>query len=63
MQSPEALRLHRRFDALRFTISECARRGRMNRTDHSRFASQLTDLVTALLSAPVSEETRKLFDE
>ena len=61
--SPEALRLHRRFDALRFTVSELARRGRMNRKDHSRFASQLTDLVTALLSAPVSEETRRLFNE
>lgn len=61
--SPQALRLHRRFDALRFAVSETARRGRMNRTDHSRFASQLTDLVTALLSAPVSDQTKQLFDD
>lgn len=59
--TPEAVRLHRRFDALRFTVSELARRGRTGRKDHRLFTSQLTDLVTALLSAPVSEETRRLF--
>jgi hypothetical protein len=58
--SPEAVRLHRRFDALRFTVSELARRGRTGRKDHRLFTSQLTDLVTALLEAPVSDETRKL---
>lgn len=58
--SPEALRLHRRFDALRFTVSELARRGRTGRKDHRLFTSQLTDLVTALLNAPVSDETRRL---
>jgi AcrR family transcriptional regulator len=56
----EAVRLHRRFDAMRFTVSELARRGRTGRKDHRLFISQLTDLVTALLSAPVSEETRRL---
>ena len=59
--TPEAVRLHRRFDALRFTVSELARRGRSGRKDHRLFTSQLTDLVTALLTAPVSEETRGLF--
>jgi AcrR family transcriptional regulator len=58
--TPEAVRLHRRFDALRFTVSELARRGRSNRRDHRLFTSQLTDLVTALLLAPVSDETRRL---
>lgn len=59
--SPEAVRLHRRFDALRFTVSELARRGRTGRRDHRLFTSQLIDLVEALLRAPVSEETRRLF--
>lgn len=57
---PEAVRLHRRFDALRFTVSELARRGHTGRTDHRLFISHLTDLVVALLTAPVSEETRRL---
>jgi AcrR family transcriptional regulator len=59
--TPEAVRLHRRFDALRFTVFELARRGHAGRTDHRLFTSQLTDLVAALLLAPVSEETRRLF--
>jgi AcrR family transcriptional regulator len=59
--SPEAVRLHRRFDALRFTVSELARRGRSGRRDHRLFTSQLTDLVTGLLLAPVSDETRRAF--
>lgn len=58
--TPEAVRLHRRFDALRFTVSELARRARTGRKDHRLFTSQLTDLVTALLLAPVSEDTRRL---
>lgn len=59
--TPEAVRLHRRFDALRFTAFELARRGRSDRRDHRLFTSQLTDLVTALLAAPVSDETRRHF--
>lgn len=59
--TPEAVRLHRRFDALRFTVSELARRGRTGRRDHRLFTSQLTDLVAALLLAPMSDETRQLF--
>lgn len=61
--SPEAVRLHRRFDALRFTVSELARRGHTGRKDHRLFTSQLTDLVTALLLAPVSDETRRQLRE
>jgi AcrR family transcriptional regulator len=61
MLSTEALRLHRRFDALRFTVSELARRGRTGRKDHRLFTSQLTDLVVALLTAPISDDTRRLF--
>ena len=59
--TPEAVRLHRRFDALRFTVSELARRGRSGAKDHRLFTSELTDLVGALLVAPVSEETRRYF--
>jgi len=58
--TPEALRLHRRFDALRFTVGELARRGRTSRKDHRLFTSQLIDLVAGLLLAPVSDETRRL---
>lgn len=58
--TPEAIRLHRRFDALRFTVSELARRGRTGRKDHRLFTSQLVDLVTGLLLTPVSDETRRL---
>jgi len=42
-------------------VSELARRGRTGRRDHRLFASQLTDLVAALLLASVSDETRGLF--
>ena len=60
--SPEGVRLHRRFDALRFAVSELARRARTGRRDHRLFTSQLIDLVLALLTAPVSEETKRLLD-
>lgn len=59
--SPEALRLHRRFATIQFTLTELARRGRADRTtDHRLFTSDLVDLVCGLLSAPTSEETRRL---
>jgi AcrR family transcriptional regulator len=60
MLSPEAVRLHRRFDALRFTVSELARRARTGRKDHRLFTSQLIDLVMALVTAPVSDETKRI---
>jgi AcrR family transcriptional regulator len=53
---PEAVRLHRRFTAIQFTLTELARRGR----DSRLFVSHLVDLVTALLAAPVSAETERL---
>lgn len=63
----EAVRLHRRFTAVQFTLTELARRGRDERvrgTDERRddrlFTSHLVDLVTAVLAAPVSEETVRL---
>ncbi len=59
--TPEAVRLHRRFDAMRFTVSELARRARSGARDHRLFTSQLIDLVSGLLMSPVSEETRRLF--
>ena len=59
--TPEALRLHRRFATIQFTLTELARRGRSDRgTDHRLFTSDLVDLVCGLLSAPTSEETRRL---
>ena len=89
--TPEAVRLHRRFTAVQFTLTELARRGRDERVRDDRppddlgggastrttptrnaptrtapsrddrlFTSHLVDLVTALLAAPVSEETLRL---
>ena len=58
---PVAVIHHRRFTALRFTVTELARRARLeDRTDHRLFTGDLIDLVTGLLAAPVSEETRRL---
>jgi AcrR family transcriptional regulator len=62
----DAVRLHRRFTAIQFTLTELARRGRdaLGRGAHERdnqlFVSHLIDLVTALLAAPVSAETERL---
>src|SRR5699024_572577 len=58
---PEAVRLHRRFVTIQFTLTDLARRAR-NRPegDHSRYISHLVDLVTAILDAPLSPETRRL---
>lgn len=57
---PEAVRLHRRFVAMQFTVTDLARRAR-NRPDGSseRYTSHLIDLVAAILAAPLSEETRR----
>lgn len=58
---PEAIRQHRRFVAVRFATTELARRARtIHRSDHQAFVSDLIDLVTGLLTAPVSEESRRL---
>ncbi len=59
--SPEAVRLHRRFLAVRFTLAELARRTRDRRgSSDALFVSDLVDLVTGVLSAPVSAETTTL---
>jgi AcrR family transcriptional regulator len=62
--APEAVRLHRRFATLRFTAEELGRRARAtSRRSDALFVSQLIDLVTAMLLAPSSEETRRLLSE
>jgi len=68
MISEEGVRLHRRFTAVQFTLGELARRARDPRRadgppgDDRLFTSHLVDLVTALLSAPVSAETLRVSD-
>ncbi len=53
--------LHRRYAAIRFTHIELGRRAHVAPDDHlPLFASQLTDLVTAILGAVVSPETKRL---
>lgn len=57
---PHAVRRHRRFLALRFVLGELARRARTpDRTDHRLFVSDLIDIVTGMLAAPESDETRR----
>lgn len=56
--SPEAVVLHRRFVAIRFTLAELARRTRDRRgTRDDVFVNDLIDLVAGLLVAPVSAQT------
>jgi AcrR family transcriptional regulator len=61
----EAVRVfHARFTAIRFAHVELARRARGRpRRDDRLFASRTVDLVTALLDAPVTDETRRLLTE
>jgi AcrR family transcriptional regulator len=57
----DATRLHRRFTAIRFAAVELARRARTApHTDDRLFTSHLVDLVTGVLVAPLSDETRRL---
>jgi AcrR family transcriptional regulator len=59
--SQDALRLHRRFVALRFAVGELARRAEeAPHTDDRLFVSHLVDLVAALLAAPPSAQTLRL---
>jgi AcrR family transcriptional regulator len=59
-----ALRLHRRFVVLRFALVELARRADARpRADDRLFTSHLVDLVTALLAAQPSPQTRRLAAE
>ncbi|GAA2413036.1 TetR/AcrR family transcriptional regulator [Actinomadura vinacea] len=60
----DAARLHRRFTALLYASIELGRRARSGpRTDDRLFTSYLIDVVTAILGAPVAEETRRLAAE
>jgi AcrR family transcriptional regulator len=60
----EAVRLHVRFTAIVHTTVELARRARSGtHSDDRLFTSHVVDQVTALLSGPLSEETRKLVIE
>ncbi|HEX6420121.1 MAG TPA: helix-turn-helix domain-containing protein [Acidimicrobiales bacterium] len=60
----DATRLHRRFAAIRFAAVEIGRRARSGpHTDDRLFTSDLVDLVTGVLAAPLSGETRRLADE
>lgn len=60
----DANRLHRRFVARRFATVELALRARgAPHRDDRLFVSQLVDLVTGVLSAPLSEETLRLVGE
>jgi len=60
----DAARLHRRFTATLYTAIELARRARSGpHADDRLFTSYLTDVVTAILGAPVSDETKRLARE
>ena len=60
----DAARLHRRFTAVMHASIELGRRARSGpHTDDRLFTSYLIDVVTAILGAPVSEETRRLAAE
>jgi AcrR family transcriptional regulator len=57
----DATRLHRRFVAMRFAAVELARRARSApHTDDRLYVSHLIDLVSGVLAAPLSAETRRL---
>ena len=59
--SAGGVQLHRRFTAMQFTHTALAQRARQTpRADQRLYTSHLVDLVTALLSAPVSAETARL---
>jgi AcrR family transcriptional regulator len=60
----DAIRLHRRFTAMRLAAAELGRRASTApHTDDRLFVSHLIDLVTAVLAAPVSDETVRLADD
>ncbi len=61
---PEAVRLHRRFTAILHCAVELGRRFRSGpHADDRLFTSYLVDVVTAILAAPVSDETSRLATE
>lgn len=61
---PVGATLHPRLNALLYTAVELARRAESSpHTDDRLFISHLIDVVAAILSTPVSEETRRLSHE
>jgi hypothetical protein len=57
----DAARLHRRFTAILYAAIELTRRARSGpHADDRPFTGYLIDVVTAILAAPVSPETRRL---
>jgi AcrR family transcriptional regulator len=57
-------RLHRRYTAIRITAVELALRAEARPArDERLFTSHLVDVVTAILDAPLSDETAHLLDE
>ncbi|MFV0309431.1 MAG: TetR/AcrR family transcriptional regulator [Desertimonas sp.] len=51
--------LHRRYTAVRFAHLECGRRAKEPSSgDHRLFTNQLIDLLVAIVTAPVSPETK-----
>lgn len=64
LMDPEAVRLHRRFTAIRLAVAELGRRAASGpHADDRLFVGHLVDLVTSVLAAPVSDETVRLADE
>lgn len=62
--SESTLPLHRRYAAISLCFNELGRRASSRRRpDHRLFVSDLIDLVTGVLLADVSEETRLLLSE
>jgi AcrR family transcriptional regulator len=58
----EAAKLHRRFFAVQFTLTALARRAHSAnpaRGDDRVYVNHLIDMVTAMLAAPVSDETQR----
>jgi AcrR family transcriptional regulator len=61
---PDAARLHPRFTALGFACVQLARRAfEQPRADDRLFVSRLVDVAAAILGAPVSAETNRLWAE
>lgn len=61
---PAAAELHRRFTAVLYTATELGRRARSGpRNDDRLFVSYIVDVVASILSAEVSDETRRLAAE
>lgn len=58
---PQVVALHRRFRAARFVVSELSHRAVASSRRHDDlYVSHLVDIVTGMLHAPVSPETRAL---